>query len=162
MPRNTMTWIIKLLRLKVNDSQEDIWNDDELQNYLDMHRRRLRRVKLTRDESLQVFQCSYGLLEGSPDHGVGTAIDWSGAGIPTDIINIWNGAGEDATGKTPDSFNLIAGTFAFDSRRDDEPYYIDGYTYDLEAAIAECLEQLAMDHNRAKQWGQGSDRLYPL
>ena len=150
-----MTWIVALLRLKVNDSQANIWTDDELQTYLDMHRRRLNRVKLTCDESLQVFQCSYGLLEGHPDDGVGTSVDWSGTGAPTDVINIWNDSGKDATARTPDSFNLIAGTFTFDSRQDSEPYCIDGYTYDLEAVIAECLEQLAMDHNRAKQWGRG-------
>ena len=156
MPRNTMTYIIRLLRLKVNDSQDDIWDDDELQSYLDMSRRRLDRVKLTCDEDSQVFQCQYGLLEGGPDDGIGTSADWSGAGVPTDAINIWNDAGQGATAQTPDSFSLVAGTFVFHSRQDDEPYFIDGYTYDLEASIAECLEQLAMDLNRAKQWSRGS------
>ena len=89
---------------------------------------------------------------------MGTSTDWSGTGDPTDVINIWDHTGEDATAKTPDSFNLIAGTFIFDSRQDDESYYVDGYAYDLEAAIAECLEQLAMDHLRAKQWGRGTIR----
>ncbi|MFC1719312.1 hypothetical protein ACFL6S_37025 [Candidatus Poribacteria bacterium] len=120
-----MTYIIKLLRLKVNDSQEDIWDDDQLQTYLDIHRRRLDRVKLTCDRSSQVFQCQYGLLEGEPDDGIGTSADWSGAGVPTDVINVWNNAGESATAKTPDSFNLISGTFVFDSRQDDEPYSVD-------------------------------------
>ena len=150
-----MTWIIKLLRIKVNDSQEEIWSDDELQTYLDMHRRRLNRVKLACDGNSQVFQGNYGLLEGCPDDGMGTSTDWSGTGDPTDVINIWSGTDEGAAAETPDSFNLVAGTFIFDSRRDDEPYYMDGYAYDLEAAIAECLEQLAMDLNRAKRWSRG-------
>lgn len=125
------------------------WSDDELQDYLDMHRQYISREELGCDPDDQTYQSSYTLLEGD-------ASTWSGTGDPTDAINIWDSADEDGTAYTPDDFNLKSGTFIFDEEQDELTYYLDAYTYDLEAAIAECLEQLAMDQNKAQQWSRGS------
>lgn len=152
--RSTMADLITLLRTKVNDTDESIWTDDQLQTYLDMHRKRIRRERLTQDIDNQVYRSQYTLLEGDAD-------TWTGAGDPTDVLNIWEDSGSDADEVTPDSWNLTDGTFIFDSEQDSTPYYLDCFTYDLHAAIAECLEQLAMDENKAKQWGRGGVNYTP-
>ena len=40
----------------------------------------------------------------------------------------------------------------------DSDHYLDGRSYNLHGAIAECLEQLAMDQNKARQWSRGAVR----
>ena len=35
-------------------------------------------------------------------------------------------------------------------------YYLDAKSYNIHGAIAECLEQLAMDPLKAKSWNRGS------
>ncbi|HGJ65328.1 TPA: hypothetical protein ENS27_08070 [bacterium] len=51
--------------------------------------------------------------------------------------------------------NLLDGTFTF-TEQQGCIYYLDAKSYNIHGAIAECLEQLAMDQNRAKAWNRGS------
>lgn len=146
--RSTMAHIITFLRAKVNDTGEDIWSDLQLETFLDLHRRSLNRAKLDVDPDNQVFEARFTMIEGSTS-------SWSGAGDPEDRINIWDRRGADATAKTPTSYNLVSGTFRFDSEQTLQPYYIDGYAYSINGAMAEAMEQLAADSNRAKQWTRG-------
>lgn len=149
MARATMAHIISHLRIKVNDTGSLIWtDDDELQVFLDLHRRRLNRVRLDVDQDWQVFEARFTMLEGS-------IVTWSGAGDPEDVINIWDRPGRDATFKAPTSYNLTSGTFNFDSEQSLQPYYLDGLSYNIAGAIAEAMEQLAMDPNKAKSWSRG-------
>lgn len=138
-------------RFRVYLTERFTWTDDELQVFLDLHRRRLDRIKLDTDRDWQVFQARFTMLEGS-------VVTWSGAGDPEEVINIWDRPGRDATFKAPTSFNLTAGTFNFDSEQNTQPYYLDGYSYSINGAMAECFEQLASDQSRAKQWERGGVR----
>jgi len=146
--RATCEHIITHLRGKVNDPNDLFWTDDELQVFLDLHRTRLSRVELKPDPDEQVFESGYTMLEGS-------TVTWSGSGDPTEVINIWDGRDDDSTYKTPDSYNLVSGTFTFDDEQTQQPYYLDGWSYSIAGAIAECMEQLAMDQNKAKTWSRG-------
>lgn len=149
MARSTMTHIITLLRAKTSDSASAIWDDDELETYLDLHRRRIYRKKLIVDPDSQVFEAGFTMLEGSTS-------SWSGAGDPEDVINVWDRTGRAATAKTPTSYNLTSGTFNFDSEQTLQPYYLDGISYSIAGAMAEAMEQLAADPDRAKMWTRGS------
>lgn len=135
-------------RFRVYLSEKFIWTDDELQVFLDLHRRRLNRVKLDVDQDWQVFEARFTLLEGS-------TVTWSGAGDAEDVINIWDRPGRDATFKTPTSYNLTSGTLSFDSEQTEQPYYLDAISYNIAGAIAEAMEQLAMDPDKATSWSRG-------
>jgi len=149
MARTTMAHILAHLRLKLNDSGSSIWtDDDELQVYLDIHRRRLYRVSLDVDQDWQVFEARFTMLEGATD-------TWTGTGDPEEVINIWDRPGRDATFKTPTSYNLVSGTFKFDSEQNQQPYYLDAMSYNVSGAMAEAYEQLAGDPTRAEQWSRG-------
>jgi hypothetical protein len=67
---------------------------------------------------------------------------------------MWDSPSGSATAITPTTWNLIDGVFGFTSDQDDE-YYLDAISYDLHGAIAECMEQLAMDQNKALSWSRG-------
>jgi hypothetical protein len=142
--RASMATLIALLRTKMNDADEAIWTDAQLQDYLDMHRTHLMREKLTKGVDDKIYHSSCGLLEGDPD-------TWDD---DAEIIKMWNSSGSGATAVTPDTFNLIDGTFGFTADQD-EVYYLDAISYDFHGAIAECLEQLASDPGKAKQWTRG-------
>ena len=149
MARATMAHIISHLRLKINDTGSTIWtDDDELQVFLDLHRQRVNRKKLDVDPDWQVFEGRFTMLEGSTS-------SWSGAGDPEDVINVWDRPGQAGTYKTPTSYNLVSGTFNFDSKQTLQPYYLDALSYNINGAIAECYEQLASDQSRAKAWSRG-------
>lgn len=130
-------------------SEKYTWTDNELQVFLDLHRRPLNRTKLDVDPDSQVFEARLTMIEGS-------TVTWSGAGDPEDRINIWDRPGRDATAKTPTSWNLASGTFVFDSEQTSQPYYIDGYSYSINGAMAEGMDQLAVDPDRAQSWRRGS------
>lgn len=134
-------------RFRVYLSEKFTWTDDELQVFLDLHRRRIYRKKLDADPDEQVFEGGFTLLEGS-------TVTWSGAGDPEDVINIWDGRGQNSTVKTPTSYNLTSGTFNFDSEQTLQPYYLDGISYNIAGAIAEAMEQLAMDPEKAISWSR--------
>ena len=149
MARATMAHIIAHLRLKINDADSTIWtDDDELQVFLDLHRRRINRKRLDVDQDWQVFEGRFTMLEGDTD-------TWSGTGDPEEVINIWDRSGRDATFKTPTSYNLVSGTFNFDSEQNLQPYYLDAISYNINGAIAEAYEQLASDQGKAKSWSRG-------
>ena len=137
MSRDSMVWLIAFLRTKVNDTGLSIWLDDELQNYLDMHRIHLVKEPLAYDPSAKIYRSGYGMLEADS--------------------SLWdsNLPGAIEINNSKYTANLIDGTFGFEISQDCT-YYLDAKSYDIHGAIAECLEQLAMDQNRAKTWNRGS------
>ena len=137
MSRDSMVWLISFLRVKINDADSSIWTDDELQNYLDMHRIHIVREPLAYDLNKQVYYSTFGMLEAD--------------------VSLWDSK-QSNSNETPNSnytVNLVDGTFKFINNQGDR-YYLDAKSYNIHDAIAECLEQLAMDQNRAKAWGRGS------
>ena len=112
-----------------------IWTDDELQNYLDMHRIHVYREALFTDVEAKILSSKFGMLE--------------------DDVTLWDGDRVGAIEVTPDSYNLVDGVFTFEESQNG-PYYLDGKSYNIHGAIAECMEQLAMDPNKAREWGRGS------
>lgn len=146
--RASMAALISLLRIKVNDTGSAIWtDDDELQTYLDMHRRHIMREQLIEDVDQKIFLSQSGMFEG----------DTSTWDDDATIIAMWDSDGADATAVTPDSYNLVDGAFYFTSDQDNT-YYLDALSYDLNSAIAECLEQLATDSSKARAWERGGVR----
>ena len=111
-----------------------VWTDDELQNYLDMHRVHVRREPLRQDVDGEVFSSRFGMFEND--------------------VTLWDSDNAVATQATPDSSNLVDGVFTFVEGQDG-PYYLDGKSYNIHGAIAECMEQLAMDPDKAREWGRG-------
>lgn len=136
MARSSMAWLITLLRAKVNDMDESIWTDEQLQDYLDMHRVHVRRELLVKDVEESVFYSKFGMFE--------------------DDVALWNSDSANATEVPSNSYtaNLVDGSFAFSEEQDDD-YYLDGKSYNLHGAIAEAMEQLAMDPNKAAKWSRG-------
>lgn len=139
MARDTMTWIITFLRVKVNDSDESIWTDDQLESYLDMYRVHIRRELLLKDVDERVYWSKFSMLE--------------------DDVTLWDSDSANATQVPPSNYstNLVDGCFAF-TEEQDKDYYLDGKSYNLHGSIAECLDQLAMDPNKAAKWSRGSVR----
>jgi len=131
-----MSWLIALLRTKVNDSSASIWTDDQLQDYLDMHRVHVRRELLSKDADEKLYCSRFGMFE--------------------DDITLWDGNAEGAAQVPPEiySANLVDGVFTFASDQNKD-HFLDGKSYNLHGAIAECLEQLAMDQNKARMWERG-------
>ena len=134
-----MTWLITLLRTKVNDTDESIWTDDQLENYLDMHRVHVRREPLTKDVDERVYCSKFGMFE--------------------DDVILWDSDSANATQVPSGNYtaNLVDGRFAF-TEEQDRDYYLDGRSYNLHGAISECLDQLVMDPNKAAKWSRGSVR----
>lgn len=145
--RSTMAWIIGHVRLLANDVDSAVWDDEEVQVFLDQHRMRIRRSLLTSEPDEMQYHSKYALLEGDAD-------TWSGSGSETDVINIWDSRSSDATDATPDSWNLVDGTFAFTSDQDDT-YYLDAWSYNIYRAIADMMLQLAGDRSKAHVWIRG-------
>ena len=136
MARDTMTWLIALLRTKVNDADESIWTNGQLQDYLDMHRVHVRREFLTKNADAQVYYSKFGMFE--------------------DDLTVWDGdsAGAKEVPSGDYTVNLGDGTFTF-AMGQDRDYYLDAKSYDTHGAIAECLEELAMDPSKSREWTRG-------
>ena len=136
MARENMEWLITFLRVKVNDTDESVWTDDQLQNYLDMHRVHVRRELLMKDREEEIYYSKFGMFE--------------------DDVVLWNSDSGGATQISSSNYtaNLVDGVFTFTEAQNND-YYIDGKSYNLNGAIAECLEQLAMDPNKAQVWSRG-------
>ncbi len=113
-----------------------IWIDDDLQGYLDMHRVHVRREFLMRDVDSGVYYSKFGMFE--------------------DNAILRDSASANATEIPSSNYaaNLVDGVFTFTEDQNDF-YYLDGKSYNLHGAIAECLEQLAMDPNKAREWERG-------
>jgi len=114
-----------------------IWTDDELQGYLDTYRVHVRRELLIEDK--KVYYSKFGMFE--------------------DDVTLWNSDSADASEIPSDSYtaNLVDGVFTF-AQEQDTDLYLDGRSYNLHGAIAECLEQLAMDPNKSREWSRGGVR----
>ena len=134
MARTSMSAIITILRAKINDSTSAIWTDDQLQNYLDMHRVHIRREKLEKDIQKENFYSSYQALEAD--------------------AALYSGDDSDSSEVTPTSSNLVDGTFTFSTAQESD-LYLDAKSYDINGAIAECLDELVTDVSRAKSWSRG-------
>ena len=111
-----------------------IWTDDELQDYLDMHRIHIYRELLHHDVDEKVFSSKFGMFE--------------------DDVTLWDSDSLGATEVSPDTTNLVDGVFTF-LEAQNGPYYLDSKSYNIHGAIAECMEQLAMDPNKAREWRRG-------
>lgn len=135
-----MAWIIALLRTKINDTASAIWTDDELEDYLDMHRIHVRRESLDKDAGGKVYYSKYGVLE--------------------DDVELYNSPSDSAAKISPSvySANLVDGVFTFSSSQENN-YYLDAKSYNIEGAIAECLEQIAMDPEKTKSFSRGSIKM---
>ncbi len=137
MIRNTMEWLIHFLRRKVNDTESEIWTDEQLQDYLDMWRININRERLKVGSDGYTYYSSYGMLESD--------------------VKLWDGADGSANEIPGNKYvsNLVDGVFTFFSKMDTN-CYLDGKSYNIHAGIAECLEQLAMDQNKARSWSRGA------
>ena len=149
--RSTMAYIINILEKKVHDEGNAIWDAADLQDYLDMHRTHIRRRKLKKDVDEKLYFVEFGLLEGTYARSTDDDAAWDD---DSTVIKIWDSASADATAATPDGWNLIDGRFWWDADQN-EDYSLDAISYDLEGAIAECLEELAMDPDKAVRWSRG-------
>ena len=150
--RTSMAYLIDLLRIKVNDTGDAIWTDDlELQNYLDLHRFHIRRELLQKDADEKIYYSKFGLLEGTYQDSTDGSAAWDNDAT---IIKIWNSGSDGATAVEPDGWILTDGIFTWTADQGDD-YYLDGKSYNLNGAIAECLEQLAMDPTKAEKWSRG-------
>jgi hypothetical protein len=91
------------------------------------------------DSNEQVYYSTFGMLESD--------------------ASLWDSK-QSNSNEIPNSHytvNLVDGTFKFSAPLSrGHGYYLDAKSYNIHGAIAECLEQLAMDHNRAKVWSRGS------
>lgn len=145
--RTTMAWIIGHVRLMANDVDSVVWDDEEIQTFLDANRMRIRRAPLTAEPDEMQYHSRYGFLEGDED-------TWSGSGTETDVINIWDSRSADATYATPDSYNLRDGTFGFTSGQDDS-YYLDAWSYNIYRALGDMHAQIAGDRTKAFKWARG-------
>jgi len=149
--RSSLAWIITELRRMVNDSGSDVWTDDELQKMLDRNRVIIRRELLMEDVDELQFYSRFGNLEGTYAYSTEDGATWDDDAT---IIKLWDSDSADATAITPDGWNLVDGLFTFTSEQNDS-CYLDGISYNLHGAIAEAMEQLAMDRDRASQWARG-------
>lgn len=144
-------WPFKQFRVFV-DGAKYTWTDNELQKFLDLNRRSIRRELLTPASDGLEFSSAFQLLEGTF-----ATEDEEGASWDNDraIIKLWSGSGSGATAITPDSWNLVDGIVGFDTEQSNS-VYMDARRYVLNGAIAMCYEQLASDPTRATAWTRGS------
>ena len=137
-------WPMQQFRVFV-DGGKYTWTDNELQRILDANRRIIRRERLRADVDGKQYASERGMLEGS-------VVTWDDDDT---IIAIWDSDSGSATSKTPASWNLVDGIFVWTADQN-ATYYLDAKTYNIHAAIADCMDQLAMDRTRAVSWSRGS------
>jgi len=116
-----------------------IWTDEQLQTYLDMHRYHIIRELLTKDAEEKAFHSNFGMFE--------------------DDVTLWesNSAGASQLPASSFNANLVDGVFIFTQQYYGD-CYLDGKSYDLHGAIAECMEQLVTDPSKAREWERGGVR----
>lgn len=113
-----------------------IWSDDELQNYLDKSSVFIGdniREKLARNVAYTRYFSKFDTFE------------WA---------TLYNTDDESGVAVTPTTSNLVKGEFTFTIAQDEE-IYLEGMCYNIYAAAAECLEELAGDPNRSSSWSRG-------
>ncbi len=149
--RDSMAYLVGLLRTKVNDEASSVWTDDELQRYLDMYSVPVRRKRLENDPDELIYYAHVGLLEGTYSLSSEDGATWDDDNT---IIKMWDSSAGGATAITPDNWNLVNGAFWFDEDQNNT-YYLDAISYNIAGAVAECLEQLAIDPTKAMTWMRG-------
>lgn len=143
--RASMADIINLLEDMINDTGNAIWSTQNLQDLLDRDKTHIQRELLSNDVEEKRYWSRYGMLEGD-------ASTWDNDDT---IIKMWDSASSGASAVTPDDYNLIDGSFAFDDDQNNT-YYLDAISYDLNEAAAKCMDQLSMDLSRSPKWARGS------
>ena len=152
MARASMADVIKFLRVKISDPSDGdtVWSDDELQDYLDLYRAMIRRELLSPASDKLEYASEFQLLEGTYARDTDTDAAWDD---DRTIIKLWDSSG-DGTAITPDGWNLIDGIFEFDTAQSTS-IYMDARAYRWHGAVAEAMEQLAMDPAKAIAWTRG-------
>ncbi len=113
-----------------------IWTNDELEDYLDRHR-----VFVGGNEAREKLTFNVGKTRYASQFDT---FEW---------VTLYSG--DTTTGTvTPDSSNLVAGEFTFTSSQSIE-IFLEGHSYNILLAAAECLEELAADPSRPYQWSRG-------
>lgn len=113
-----------------------IWTNDELEDYLDRHR-----VFVGGDQAREKLSFNVGKTRYASQFD---SFEW---------VILYSGSTTSST-ITPDSSNLVAGEFTFTSAQSAE-LYLEGHSYNILLAAAECLEELAADPSRPYQWSRG-------
>ena len=128
MARTTMSSLIDRVRRLVNDpaGADEVWTDDEIQEWLDAHRDEVIEVELA--YATQLISGVTVVLEYAAEMG-----DWEDDAALTDA----NGGT-----LTPDSENLVVGRWSFDTHQQ-PPIYLTGRSYDVYAAAADAMEARA-------------------
>ncbi len=114
-----------------------IWSDDELQNYLDRNR-----LDIGIDEPRDLLLANPGYTKYKSRYK------------NLETATLYNSDDDTATILTPATTNLIDGSFTFTSAQDID-IYLEGISYNILLAAAECLEELSADSSRAYQWSRG-------
>lgn len=113
-----------------------IWTDDEMQRILDKNR---------------IFT---GAVREKLNRSVDYKRYWSEA-QDYEWANLYNTDDSTGTGVTPDTEDLVAGEWTFTTAQDKE-LYVEGHYFNIYAAAADMLMQLAADPNRAAVWSRGA------
>lgn len=138
-----MSNLISRLRLTIQDPAGDsqTFSDAELQNILDKRTsRRLLRHLMDKDVEEKKYFVGWGDLEEYTD--------------ADGYFHVWDGSGESADEITGYTADYIRGILTFTSDQDDD-YYVDAVSYNLDHAAAVCFEIMAADLDRARYWGRG-------
>ncbi len=152
MARASMAYIITHLRLQINDKSSAVWDDDELQNYLDLYSGVIRRELLAPDVDRRQFASKRQMLEGTDPFDTDAGAAWDD---DRNIIKLWNSSGSNATAVIPDEWNLVKGLFVFDAEQSTN-IYLDGFAYyNMHGAIADAMDSLSMDAGKATSWTRG-------
>ena len=137
------SWPMQQFRVFV-DGGKYTWTDNELQTILDANRTIIRRERLRNDVDQKQFYSERKFLEGS-------LVTWDNDDT---IIKIWDSDAGSASAASPDSWNLTDGIFVWTAAQNNT-LYLDAKSYNMHGAIADCMDQLAMDRTRATAWTRG-------
>ena len=118
-------------------SLERTWSDQELQDALDAN---ANFVGIDPTRELLKRDVSYTRYFSGYDH-----FEWA---------TLYDGDLNTSTAYTPNTTNLIKGEFVFTTAQNIE-LYLEGMCYDIIAAAAELLEELAADPERVTKWSSG-------
>lgn len=120
--RTPMADIITAVRVIIQDTAEDLFTDQQIQDELDKDDCRLYidREILEVDTLQRTYTSYWNMFEGDRS-------TWSAA----DTIEIYADPGIGASAKPPDSFDLIGGIFVYTARQTDLSRYLTGWSYDI-------------------------------
>lgn len=141
MARSTLSYLITRVRQLMNDTDEVLFDDDDLiEAVLDEDGYRIRRLRLRADATKKIYVAEVRDLEGVATNDDG---GWTGTGDP-EILSMYASPATSATALTPDAWNLRNGSFEFDDAQSDVTYYLDAKVYDPYLAAAKLCEQLTL------------------